>query len=56
MPFVLFQKVRNVHERIRIDSFRDSGQKTGIEPAEGGVILERNLIHVTSCIVFWRLG
>jgi hypothetical protein len=53
MLFVLFQEVHNVDERIGFESFRDSGQKRRIEPANGSVILERELISVTRRIRFW---
>lgn len=55
MIFVLFQEVRNVHERIRLDSFRDRGQKRRIEPAKRGVILECDLIRIIRHSLFWRL-
>ena len=50
--FVLFQEIRNVDERIRVDCFRDGGEERGIESSEGSVVLERDLIRVTGRIRF----
>lgn len=47
MPFVLFQQVHDVDERIRPDGFRDRGEEARVETAQGSVVLERNFIRVT---------
>jgi len=52
MLFVLFQEIRNVDERIRVDRFRDGREERGIESLEGSVVLEGNLIRVTGRILF----
>lgn len=54
MFLVLFQDIRNVDERIRVDRFRDDGEEGRVESTEGSVILQRDLIRVAGCIRLWR--